>query len=69
MGPGILLLAASAIALLFACLCLRDGKLPNRGWTIERRTHPVFYWMGILLYLVFAVGLFSVGVSLLSSAS
>jgi hypothetical protein len=67
--PGVLLVAASATALLVAGLCLRDGKLPNHGWVIERATQPVFYWMGILLYLAFAAGLLVVGISLLSRGS
>ena len=64
--PGVLLLAASATAVFFAWLCLRDGTLPHRGWVIERTHRPLLYWTGLLLYVAFAVGLLVAGVSLLS---
>lgn len=58
MIPGMLLLAAAATALFFAYLCVRDGRLPNRGWVVDRATKPLLYWVFVSMYLLLAAGLF-----------
>lgn len=65
--PGMHLVAASTVSLFFAYLCLRDGVALNRGFVIEREKAPLLYWLFILLYLFFTLGILWMGIDTMGS--
>jgi hypothetical protein len=67
--PGMLLIAASTFGLLFIYLCLRDGVVLNRGFSVERRTKPRLYWLIIVFYLLFSLAILWMGLDTMGVAA